>query len=37
MEGNGILKSADGSVYEGEFVDDLIHGKGIFTTANGTN
>jgi len=36
MEGNGILKSVDGSIYEGEFEDDKIHGKGVFTTADGT-
>jgi len=36
MHGFGKFKMADGSCYEGEFQDDVSHGKGKLTEANGT-
>jgi len=34
--GRGRLIHADGSVYEGEWLDDKAHGKGLFTYADGS-
>ena len=33
--GRGILRFADGNVYEGEFKDGLYNGRGIMRFANG--
>jgi Uncharacterized protein conserved in bacteria len=35
-EGKGILRFADGNVYEGEFKKDLFEGKGIYKFAIGS-
>ena len=36
MEGNGINKFGDGSIYEGKYVKGLKHGKGVYIWPNGT-
>ena len=36
MTGHGICKYADGAVYEGDWVDNKMHGIGKYTYANGT-
>lgn len=33
--GPGVQQWSDGSKYEGEFVNDLKHGSGVFTWTNG--
>ena len=35
MNGLGVLKWADGKVYEGEFENDMRHGQGKLTTPTG--
>ena len=35
MEGHGHYKWADGTAYDGEWSDNLMHGKGTFTWDNG--
>ena len=32
MQGKGALKFKSGERYEGEFVDGMVHGNGIFFT-----
>jgi hypothetical protein len=35
MDGNGVMKCPKGSVYEGEFADDMKHGQGKITWPSG--
>lgn len=35
MSGFGIMKWPDGKIYEGEFMNDLKHGKGKLVTSDG--
>ena len=35
MSGYGVMKWPDGKVYEGEFMNDLKHGKGRLVTQDG--
>jgi len=35
LDGFGILKCADGSIYEGQFKNDFCDGKGTFNYSNG--
>ncbi len=36
MHGKGIMKYADGSIYEGDWVNDVMHGEGIFIYDDGS-
>ena len=33
--GHGVFESANGSIYRGEWFDDLIHGNGVITKKDG--
>ena len=35
MSGKGILKNSNGTEYNGEFLNDKKHGKGIFSWEDG--
>jgi len=35
MSGFGVMKWPDGKIYEGEFMNDLKHGKGKLVTTEG--
>jgi hypothetical protein len=36
LEGEGVLRYPDGSTYDGQIKNNLRHGKGVYTLADGT-